>query len=133
MNNANTTIQIIVGVLAICATVVGGAKYIAEGIYDFAKAQTLLIEHVRGAEKAISGLGDDQKNLKAGLVQEHEDADKAARAAMTAAKTASDAIPPIQSDITELKRLAQQNLAVSNSHTPAIEETRKALRGAEPR
>lgn len=133
MNNANSTIQMIVGVLAICATVGGGAKYIGEEIYSFAKAQTLLIEHVRGAEKAISGLGDDQKNLKAGLDKEHDDADKASRAAMTAAKAAADLIPPIQSDITELKKLAQTNLDVSNSHTKPIEETRKALKGSEPR
>lgn len=119
MNNIGPTVRTIGTIVSILAAVGAGAKYIGQSIYTFAKGQTLMIEHI------------DQ--LREGLVQEHKDAQSAASAAMTAARSASDLIPPIQSDIVELKRLAQKNLDVSNSHTQSIEDTRKALKGSEPR
>jgi hypothetical protein len=119
-------------VIAVCGTLGAGAKYIGESIYDFAKVQTLMIEHIKGAEKAISGLGDDQKSLKAGLVQEHADAATAAGAAMSAAKNAADAIPPLRMDIEVIKTKVEDIQQITKSHDEDIKVTRNAVAPKSP-
>lgn len=132
------TVRTLGTIVTIVAAVGAGAKYIGEGIWKMATAQTEMISHLRGAETAITG-------LTKGLATEHDDAGKAAKAALDTAEKAAQAntdlaadlakgrkenlpridaleklIPPLQSDVADLKKLATENLRVSNDHTKQL-------------
>jgi hypothetical protein len=127
MTNTGINLRTIGSVIAICGTIGAGIKYIGGSIYDFAQIQTRMIDHIKGAEVAIAGLGDDQKKLKAGLEQEHADAAKAADAAMTAAKLAADSIPPLKSTIELVEQKVDDIQKITKSHDADIKATRAAV------
>jgi hypothetical protein len=104
-NNFGATLRMIGAIVTICGTLGVGIKYVGESIWNFAKVQTEMSQHIRGVEKAVSGLGDDQKNLKTGLAQEHNDAAKAASDAAEAARVAAQAAASTAHDLEEGRKI----------------------------
>lgn len=131
----SSDIKTIAGVITIAITIIGsawkGASFVGEGIYSFAKGQTVILDKLSALqaqivnensqrEKAINGLGA----AVIPRVDKLEDAVHNAAAEAAAAKQKA-------SDMTDVLRhvedLATQNLRVSRSNSEDIHITREAV------
>lgn len=131
-----------VGIVSLCASIIvpvgGGAAYIGGRIYDFSKAQTSMLEHLKNAEGQISGLKGDiaqsvtvqdrsREALKNDITPRLDRLESAVTETKTEAAAAKARLEDFKQTLDEVKSIGQANLAVSQSHTPDIKATRKAL------
>lgn len=130
------------GVISVCASIIvpvgGGAAYIGGRIYDFSKAQTSVLEHLKNAQEAITGLKGDisqsttaqdrsREALKNDITPRLDKLETAVIETKTEAAAAKARLEDFKQTLDEVKSIGQLNLAVSQSHTPDIKATRKAL------
>jgi chromosome segregation ATPase len=130
------------GIISVCMSIIvpvgGGAAYIGGKIYDFSKAQTSVLEHLKNAQEAITGLKVDigqstasqdrsREALKNDIVPRIDKLESTVVETKTEAAAAKARLEDFKETLDEVKSLGQANLAVSQSHTPDIRATRRAL------
>jgi hypothetical protein len=124
----------------LCVSIIGsigaGAFYIGGKIYDFSKAQTSMLEHLRSAEGQILGLKTDistsvaaqdhsREALKNDIVPRIDKLDTAVIETKTEAAAAKAKLEDFKETLDEVRGLAKANLAVSQSHSQDITATRQ--------
>jgi sensor domain CHASE-containing protein len=105
-------------IFAIVGSVATAMSWLGNKLYDNATIQTAIVEELKVTQQQLSII-----NPKIDLL---EDAIGSAKAEALAAKQRVD---DLKEDVKDLKSIGLQNLSVSNSHTPIINETNKAVKG----
>ena len=138
----NANIKTLLGVLSICGSTLGGANYIGGKIYEFAKVQTAMIEHIKTAERGLVDLKIDLattsakqdtardssiSGLKNSIEPRIQRLEEQTNAAAIDASAARQQVVDMQRTLDRVENLGKEHLAVSQSHTPDIRATAKAL------
>lgn len=142
----STDVKTIGGVLIMILTITGSAwkaaDYIGGNIYRFAEIQTRTLNQLEALQKQQvdfkvdlkTNLSDENtareksmSGLEQALVPRIETLEKAVNVAKSEASAAKARADDMKEDLRDLKGLASQNLAVSQSHTEAITATRNVV------
>lgn len=131
----SSDIKTISAILVMVVTVIGSswkaADYIGEKIYTFAEIQTKTLEQLTQVKSDIveSNRAREQSlaQLSKALLPRIDTLEKAVNAAESEASAAKARADDMKDDLRALKGLASQNLAVSVSHSEAINATRAVI------
>jgi|HubBroStandDraft_2_1064218.scaffolds.fasta_scaffold107599_2 hypothetical protein len=126
--NPQTSInlKLIGGVVTICVSVIGaawsGVNAIGKMVYDFAEIQTKTLEEIKNLKVEVHG----------DVVPSIDKLKDAVHVAETAAAAAKQRADDMEKEMHSLEGLAKENLAVSRSHSAAIDATLQAVTPKEP-
>jgi len=133
--------QLVTLIITIVGSVGGGSFYLGEKIYDFAEAQTLLIQQVHEMQGQLveqrSQIQDENlqrshslADLKGDIVPRIAKLEEAIHVAEVEAAAARQHAEDMKETLRRLEDYASKNLAVTESHDADIKATAKAV-GAE--
>lgn len=130
--------QLVTLVVTILGSVGGGAFYLGDKIYDFAAAQTVLLQQVREMQGQLIDqrlqIQDENTqraraldSLKGDLTPRITKLEEAIHIAETEAAGARQRADDMKETLRRLEDYASKNLAVSESHDADIKATAKAV------
>jgi len=130
--------QLVTLVVTILGSVGGGAVYIGDKIYNFAEAQTELIEQVKNMQGQLveqkSSIQDENRQrtisldgLKGDLTPRIDKLETAVHTAENEAAAAHERADDMKKLLDRIEDLAIRNLEVSKSHDADIKATAKAV------
>lgn len=116
MERASLRIETILTMLTVVGSVGSAVLFLSSKIYTSAEAATMVAEEIKGLQTQIIG-----------IVPRIERLEITVQGAQTDAATARQRADDMKETLDEVKVIAQKGLDVSNSHTPILDATRRAI------
>jgi hypothetical protein len=122
----STNLKLTGGMVTIVITIIGaawsGVNAIGKMVYDFAAIQTRMLDEIKNLKIEVHG----------DVVPSIDKLKDAVHVAETAAAAAKQRADDMENEMHSLETLAKENLAVSRSHSAAIDATLQAVTPKEP-